>query len=202
MDYLRHLEEEHQNEANQLRSPELVAACMRSSSIPHRSCPLCPHKLCNSGRDAKPHSSREIFLAMPKLSDLGDSISGSGGSIQAGEADARVPKSVGEDSRNSDFDRSKPLDLKDPMEANVYDGDVVKLTSTILKDDANLWTTDERNLSTRSLTQTWLSTLAPSEDMVPADTVPTNQPPWMFLPTRLLLILRDDDWGFITCVYC
>jgi hypothetical protein len=82
---------------------------------------------------------------MPKLSDLGDSTSGSGGSIQAGEADARVPKSVGEDSRNSDFDRSKPLDLKDPMEANVYDGDVVKLTSTILKDDANLWTTDERN---------------------------------------------------------
>lgn len=139
---------------------------------------------------------------MPKLSDLGDSTSGSGGSIQAGEADARVPKSVGEDSRNGDFDRSKSLDLKDPMEANVYDGDVVKLTSTILKDDANLWTTDERNLSTRSLTQTWLSTLAPSEDMVPADTVPTNQPPWMFLPTRLLLILGDDDWGFITCVYC
>jgi len=200
VDYLRHLEEEHQNEANQLRSPELVAACMRSSSIPHRSCPLCPTNfttVTEMQSHIAYHLERFALLAMPKLSDLEDSTSDSGGSIQTGEAVARVLKSVGEDSRKGDFDRSKPLDLKDTMEANVYDGDVVKLTSTILKDDAKLWTTDERNLSTRSLTQTWVSRLAPSEDMVPAGTVPTNQPPWMFLPTRLLLVLGDDDGDFI-----
>jgi Heterokaryon incompatibility protein (HET) len=31
--------------------------------------------------------------------------------------------------------------------------------------------------------------------MVPADTVPTNQPPWMFLPTRLLLV--EDFVGYL-----
>jgi hypothetical protein len=200
VDYLRHLEEEHQNEANQLRSPELVAACMRPSSIPHRSCPLCPTNFTTVAEMQSHiayHLERFALLAMRNLSDLEDSTSDSGGSIQTGEAAARVPKSVGEDSRKGDFDGSKPLDLKDTMEANVYDGDIVKLTSTLLKDDAKLWTIDERNLSTRSLTQTWVFGLAPSEDMVPADTVPTNQPPWMFLPTRLVLVLGDSGGGFI-----
>lgn len=143
------------------------------------------------------HLERFALLAMPKLSDLGDSASDSGGSIWTGEAAARAPKSVGEDSRKGDFDRSKPLDLGDTMEANVYDGDIVKLTSTLLMDDAKLWTIDERNLSTRYSTQTWVSGLAPSEDMIPVDTVPTNQPPWMFLPRRLLLVLGDDSGGFV-----
>jgi hypothetical protein len=198
LDYLRHLDDEHASESTP-RSPELVAACMRPSAIPHRSCPLCPMSfvaVAEMQNHIAYHLERFALLALPKQSELdGGSESSSEGSIQTGEAAARVPKSIGGDSRAHDFDRSKPLELKDTIEEDIEVGKIVELTNTAMESFTPLELAGTEATNPQKSTIAWLHNLPHSDQMAEVDAAPTAQPAWMFLPTRLIRPIKVEDWS-------
>ena len=114
-DYLEHLKEEHAKEPEQ-QSPELVAACMQPSSVPHRGCPFCPVEFASvmeMNSHVSHHLERFALLVLPKQTELDEESGDDGrGSVQTKDAAVRAVRPTNDDdSRAGDFDLSMRLSI-------------------------------------------------------------------------------------------